>query len=129
MKNKDLRYATAQDLAEDLRRLQKHGGFAEQHQAEPVSTSPTEQVITNEPPRPKKRQFYFWQSSEHRAESETETFANQPTVKTKTARRNYLFVPFALIILLVIGAAVWFGWQFYKTDDSRSLLQGCASAL
>ncbi|CAN5441089.1 hypothetical protein BH10ACI1_BH10ACI1_18330 [soil metagenome] len=123
MKNKDLRYSSAQDLAEDLRDLQKHGEFAEPYQAETVSTSPTEGVITNEPPRPKKRQYYFWQSSEqkNRAESETKTFANQLTLKTETVQRNYLSVPFAIIILLVIGAAALLGWQFYKkADDSHS---------
>ena len=122
MKNKDLRYKSAKDLAEDLRELQKSGGFDELPKGDDISTLPTERVETNEQTRPKKRQFYFWQSGNEkfRADSETENIDNKQTAETIRAQSNPLIWVSFLIIFSVIGATVLYFWQFKKADDSSN---------
>lgn len=118
-KNKDLRYESAKNLLEDLRVLKKIENTFENPQIsaangeEDISTLPTETVVTDEP-RPKKRQFYFWQSAEAETASETGESDKPRTAETK---RIYSFIlPFVLVISLLVGAVVLFYWQFKKDD-------------
>lgn len=117
-KNKDLRYKSAQNLAEALRDLQKSVDFDEIRQG--VSTKSGEQVAANELTRPKSRQFYFWQSGNEkfRVPPETADFDEKQTGETKQVQFNPLIVPSVLIIFMLTGVSALFYWQFKKADDS-----------
>ena len=118
MKNKTERYQTAQDLADELRALRKIGEL-DQLTAD-VTTSPNKRVETNEPTRPKARQFYFWQSGnkKFRPAPETADISGKQTVKSKTARFNPFILLSVLIIFSIIGASVLLFRQFKKADDA-----------
>lgn len=131
-KNKDERYQSAQDLARDLRDVQKSvefltvtgDEFNESRRAENISTSKIEQIDSTEQSRPgsNKRRFYFWNSSNPSVGNmqTTEKFRDQKTIESKMPRFNRVAVWLsALAIFLVVGAAVIVFWQFNKTDDSR----------
>jgi serine/threonine protein kinase len=119
-KNKDSRYESALDLAEDLRALQKSGVFNELSQV--GSTSPNERAITNEPTHTKKRQFYFWQSGNEnsRAALGGADAKGKQTGETKPARAVSFIAPFVLTIIALIVATALFYWQFKKADDDNN---------
>lgn len=116
MKNKDSRYKSALDLVKDLRGLQKSGGFG--GQGELSLTSPNEQVVTNEPTQPKKRQFYFRQSGseDFRPAPDTTDISGKQTLETKPSRLNFSTVLSVLAIFSVICGAALFYWQFEKAN-------------
>jgi serine/threonine protein kinase len=119
-KNKDFRYESAQDLAEDLRDVLNGGKYDEPLQSKDISTLPTGRVVTEESPQLKKRQFYFWQNTDEkfRERRETGEIKDEQTAETKRARLNPSILVSVLIIFSVVGAFLLFYWQFKKTDDS-----------
>ncbi len=120
-KDKDLRYQSAQNLIQDLRDLQKSGGFDELPKGEDVSTVPTEQIVTNEP-QSDKRKFHFWQSSEKnvRATSETVHLGNEQTAESMPTQFHPATILLSVLtVVLGISAVVFVFWGFNRTDDSR----------
>ncbi|MGI8641448.1 MAG: protein kinase domain-containing protein [Pyrinomonadaceae bacterium] len=132
MKNKDERYQTANDLTRDLRDARQsgdflpetNGKFTKPHQTETVSGWSFGRMFSRETARffRKSRGFHFWKTSTPGigVAPETESFGNEQTAKSKTARLHRSAVLPALTIFLLIGAAVWWAWQFKKTGDSHS---------
>ncbi len=120
MKNKDLRYKSAKDLADDLRELQKNDELDETMSE--VSTLPNEQVETDEAGQTKSRRFYFWQSSKEKIHVAPETGETEiaQTAESKTTRRNYSPLLLGFTMFSLLGAAVLFYWQFKKVDDLHS---------
>ena len=129
MKNCADRYQTATDLTRDLRGvrqsselLPENGKSTNPSQAEKVSGWSFGRMFSRETERfyPKSRRFYFWKSSTPGIAPETDSVSNERTTQSQTVRRNYSAVFSVLTFFLLIGAAVWVGWQFKKVDRSSS---------
>ena len=131
MKNKTARYQTAQDLAKDLREVQKSGEFLpedgddfdEQKPTKNATTSPITQYNSNEQADSgsNKRRFYFWNSSDPSFGTVplTEKIGSK-NVAVKSSRINRPAVFLAAFTIFMVGAtAVLFFRQSYKTDDLR----------
>lgn len=119
-KKKEQRYKSAQDLAEDLRDLQKIGGFDELERIR--LSSPNEQVESNEAIQPKSRGFYFWQSGNKKIGNAPDTaeISKEQTLETKRSSFNPATILFsAVTVFLLLGAGFLGYLQLYKTDDSR----------
>ena len=130
MKNCADRYQTATDLTRDLRGVRQSSKFLPETngkstnpgQAKKVSGWSFKRTFSRETERfsPKSRRFYFWKSSTPGIAPETDSVSNKRTTQSQTVRRNYSAVFSVLTFFLLIGAAVWFGWQFKKVDRSSS---------
>jgi serine/threonine protein kinase len=117
LKNKDLRYQSAQELIDDLQDLQKNGRI---ERPPTFLTSPNEQVETNEPLAAPKRLFYFWKSSDEKERYATTPveIKDKPATKAKINWRNgflWLTVFGSIAIFVLTG---WFYRQFSAKDVS-----------
>ncbi len=106
MKNKDLRYQSARELAADLRELQNGGEIREAFSV--ASTSPNQSIVTNELNRTEKRRFYFWSNSRDKFGDDVKS------VETVKRRFNPTIALLVLLIFSVVGAAFLYFWQFRK---------------
>ncbi|MEP7038940.1 MAG: protein kinase, partial [Acidobacteriota bacterium] len=130
MKNKDDRYQAANDLTRDLKDARQsgdlllgtNGKFTLPPQTETVSGWSFRRIFSRKTARffRKSRGFHFLKSSTPGIEPETESFGGEQMAKAKTVRLNHFAVLTASTIFLLIGAAVWWAWQFQKTGGSHS---------
>ena len=121
MKNRDLRFNTAEDLGKDLRSVQRSDRFDELPRSTSVVTSPNPQDISNEPTIPGSRKFHFWQSEDDKASATARwKTRNGQTSGSPRVRFNPLILGLVIAVVAILGASALFYRQFRKADDSSS---------